>query len=257
MMKIFLINLDKNIDRMELSKKQLDAMGVDYERVSAVYGKELSFDERRRAVNRFRCWCAHTLRMRDGEIGCALSHYGIYRRMIDENIPYACILEDDNFYCKGFVAILKYIESKINLDLPEVILLSNGSAKAPKSKEFVIEECIYDSGTYAYVLTNIAARNLLLENYPMHVPCDEWRRWVRRGAIRLYHAFPTVVMQMNYAMRLKGESNIYYKSDVADDNMIIVVRLPVLKRFFFKAKRAIGLSIDRLIPYKGARGNIK
>ena len=41
-MKVYVINLDKNVERMLSMKAQLDRFGLVYERFPAIYGKQLS-----------------------------------------------------------------------------------------------------------------------------------------------------------------------------------------------------------------------
>lgn len=192
-MKIFLVNMDRNSERLVAADAQLKSLGVSYERFSAVDGATLSFEVRKAAVNRFRWRCAVGRSVRVGEIGCAMSHYSIYRRMIEEGIPVVCVLEDDVVLADAFPEQLKRVEEWVNPDLPQVVLLSNHTPQTAEGPAIVPAE--RDMYTEGYVLTLPAARALLRANWPMQVPCDHWGRWVKRGAIALYHAFPTVCSQ--------------------------------------------------------------
>ena len=78
-MKTFVINLAKNNDRMLIMHAQLKRLGIKYERVDALYGKDMDSESKCRAVRTFRWHCAIGRRARDSEIGCALSHYKIYQ----------------------------------------------------------------------------------------------------------------------------------------------------------------------------------
>ena len=73
-MKCFVINLKKNADRMNKVASRLRALNIEFERIEAVYGKELSLEEKRASVNSFRWWCTKGYKIRDGEIGCTCSH---------------------------------------------------------------------------------------------------------------------------------------------------------------------------------------
>ena len=140
-MKVFLINLDVDKKRLAVADAQLRQLGVEYERIPAVYGKALSEAERRVAVNRFRWWCAIGRPILPGEIGCALSHYHIYRRLIDESIPYACILEDDVVLEREFKDQLAFVESRLSPKDPDVILLSN------HTKECCSTQCLKEASS--------------------------------------------------------------------------------------------------------------
>ncbi len=57
-MKVFLVNLDCDTARLMSADEQLKRLDIQYERVSAVYGKNLPAEERRVAFHLFRWWCA-------------------------------------------------------------------------------------------------------------------------------------------------------------------------------------------------------
>ena len=73
------INMDRDYDRMQAVGKQLESLGIIYNRFSAADAKRLDQSELKGAVNRFRWWCSVGLPVRIGEIGCAMSHYVIYK----------------------------------------------------------------------------------------------------------------------------------------------------------------------------------
>lgn len=91
--KIFVINLDRSKNRWLESQNQLN--GCEVERVSAVDGAKLEaellnacFDE---GLNRQRYHKVLT----SGEIGCYLSHRKVWQKIVDKNLDFALVLEDD------------------------------------------------------------------------------------------------------------------------------------------------------------------
>lgn len=240
-MKVYLINLDKDIERLAAADAQLKRLGVDYERVSAVYAKELPQEELDGAVNKFRWWCAMGREARVGEIGCAMSHYMIYRKIIAEKIPIACILEDDVILDDRFPEVLKNIEAKYDLDEPSVVLLSDHTKRegvsAGAETGFALECSRRDMFAEGYVLGGICSRHLLASNWPMQVPCDHWGRWVKTRMIKLYHARPTVCSQ----------DQSQYESETAGVGFFDVKNLKVVPLAFHKLKRLIGKIIDGVL----------
>ena len=234
-MKVFVINLDKDKDRMASVDSQLRRFGVGYERVSGVYAKELPKEERKMAVNRFRWWCAIGRPIVPAEIGCALSHYNIYRSMKPGEA--VCILEDDVIMTDDFPGRLREVESFVDARRPQIIMLS--SHNWPQSGSGIIRSksamC-----TDVYVITQPAAKALLKANLPMQVPCDHWWRWERKGLIELYHALPTTVSQNQAQFGTSTQAN-------ADD----VSKYPLLKWCLHKAKRLVGKTIDGLLTGLG------
>ncbi len=233
-MKVFLVNLDRDKERLASIDRQLKTIVIDYERVSAVYGKDLSVAERRATFNPFRWWCAMGRPVAPAEIGCALSHYNIYRRMVaDENLAYCGILEDDVALSPEFKMTLEEVGRWIDPSKPQVVILNDHQNKYRTLPPGIHLSRYGGSCTDGYVLTRMAARNLLDANLPIIVPCDTWGRWVRQGRIELYHAVPAVVRQKQEVF---GSTTSEQRVDVS--------RLSFPKRVLHKAKRAIGKSLD-------------
>jgi glycosyl transferase family 25 len=69
-------------------------LGLTPEFISAVDGRELTVEQRAR-YDRPAARRIYGVDMSDSEIGCYLSHFSIYQKMVAERIPLALILEDD------------------------------------------------------------------------------------------------------------------------------------------------------------------
>lgn len=239
-MKVYVINLAKDAERLAAVDSQLRRLGVAYERVDAIYAKSLDLQVKRAAVNRFRWWCAMGRRIRTGEIGCALSHRKVYRQMMDEELPLACILEDDVILDDRFPVLLERIESVYDSNSRDVVLLSNHTSEkwiAKAGESWALSRTNCDMYTEGYVIGLKAAQVLVDLNWPMQVPCDHWGRWVKLGAIKLYHAFPTVC----------GQDQTQYVSRTVTEGAFDVRHLSSAALVWYKFKRAIGLAIDNLL----------
>jgi hypothetical protein len=73
--------------------------GVDYEFFYGAYGGDLD-------VTPYRELGSGLTR---GQLSCALSHYQIYQKIVDENIENALILEDDCFFGENILNIEQYV----------------------------------------------------------------------------------------------------------------------------------------------------
>ena len=95
---VFVINLKRSEERKLRMENLLAPLGLKYTFIEAVDGRALSSEEIADAQHRGRGitekWPQREA-LTAGEIGCALSHLKAYRRIVDENLDYACILEDD------------------------------------------------------------------------------------------------------------------------------------------------------------------
>jgi Glycosyltransferase involved in LPS biosynthesis len=233
-MKIFLVNLDKATERLASAEGQLKSQDIDYERIPAVYGKDLPAESITTQYNAFRWWCAMGRPVALAEIGCALSHYNIYRRMMsDESLAFCCILEDDVALSPQFGSTLQEVERWIDPTKPQIVILNDHQNKYGYLPRGIHRSCYGGTCTDGYVLTRVAARNLLETNLPIIVPCDTWGRWVRLGRIELYHAVPSVVRQMQETF---GSTTSEHRVDVSGFSFP--------KRLLHKVKRTIGKSLD-------------
>lgn len=191
-MKVLVVNLDRNPERFVSVSRRLSELGVEFERISAVDGSALAPEVRRDSVNRFRWWCAVGRTPSPAEIGCAKSHYGIYERISEP----VCVIEDDVEISADFQKVLRQVGDFLDPSRPQVVLLSDRFGR--RQEKDVVADAVVRSRkglfTDGYVITPSAARALLKLNGRLSVPCDWWARWVRCGAIELYHA-PTVIRQ--------------------------------------------------------------
>lgn len=211
-MKAYLINLERNVDRLKSASRQLEALGIRYERFPAVDGSALTDDDRKRVMARFHARMARHNPLTKGELGCALSHAAIWRKMVEERIPVALVFEDDVQLSDGFTRALARVTESVDVGRAQVYLFSDGLFR-PFAETDGVSESIERLegprlklvwGTEAYVMTLPAARNLLGANYPIVTPTDWWDRWGRRGLVEVHRVYPLTARQ-------KRES---YPSDV-------------------------------------------
>lgn len=76
---MFYINLDRRPDKNQIIQKELEKHGITAERFPAVDGQTLQATDK----------------LMPGEIGCALSHAGILKLMVEHSWKNVLILEDD------------------------------------------------------------------------------------------------------------------------------------------------------------------
>ena len=96
--KIFVLTIPSFTDRIENMKQRLE--GVDYEFFCGTYGGDLDVTPYREAGSR----------LTRGQLSCALSHYNIYKKIVEEDIQNALILEDDCIFTENINRIEEYAE---------------------------------------------------------------------------------------------------------------------------------------------------
>lgn len=106
-MKVFVINLKRSPERRAFMKKQLDALGMDYEFIEATDGKELSDEEIKNIYDEEASLKFLRVPLTRGEIGCAHSHIKTYQKIVNDNLDYALVLEDDSILEPSLFSLLK------------------------------------------------------------------------------------------------------------------------------------------------------
>src|SRR5579862_5964890 len=93
--RIFIISLARSRERRRRMVEQIEAVGFDnVVLVDAVDGRQLDVDGLIRSGRLVRnSWTGRHLNA--GEIGCLLSHVEVWRRMRDEGLSTALVMEDD------------------------------------------------------------------------------------------------------------------------------------------------------------------
>jgi len=99
---VYLINMDKDIDRLEKVTKECNKVDIKFQRFSGVNPKILPEEEKNKYITKFcQKYCTN------GMIGCGISHLKIYEDVINNNYNNVLILEDDVYFEDDFHYILK------------------------------------------------------------------------------------------------------------------------------------------------------
>ena len=94
---LYLINLDSRADRLG---KMIPRLGdIPFNRVAAVDGQNLDVREFISPTAKYP--------LAKNEIACILSHKLVWQKIVDENKPYACILEDDVHLSSSFPQFIR------------------------------------------------------------------------------------------------------------------------------------------------------
>lgn len=190
-MKIFIVNLKKSVERRQKMEEQLLALGLSAEFIEAVDGRLLSDDERKRVTAEV------NYAFLPGEIGCALSHQKIYKKMIDENIDNALILEDDVVLNEEFKNVMEQIS--VPAVRPSIILLSRSNKffKKPLKKlthKHSLHKTLHATTTHSYIINKSAANSLLNGLSPVWIVADKWGLFEDMSLVDVYSVVPHPVL---------------------------------------------------------------
>ncbi|MEQ1755579.1 MAG: glycosyltransferase family 25 protein [Micropepsaceae bacterium] len=187
---VFLINLEKDRDRLAVMSDQLGMLSIPFERIDAVYGTKMPewirpyfLDADGRIASK----------LLPGEVGCYASHLLVLKRIADSGRP-ALVLEDDVEISPDFPSILNSISQ-----LPqgwEIIRLSNPYKRSYvpvsriNSNYQAVKFTHVSPSTGAYLVTPEGARKFLDWKQLRSLPVDQDMRRVWDCKLVTYGIFP-------------------------------------------------------------------
>ena len=175
-MHIFVINMDKDIERLKKVQESAQINNINFERIPGLSINNEYIDKSPEITQNMKLFGTK------GMIGCFLAHKKAWSKIVFDNIPYAIICEDDIKFSSNFNIEIQNIEKDItSLDF-DILILScllggkppnkyNGLDKFSKiffksekykkidDKYFIPE---FFSGTQCYILTLQSAKKLLM-----------------------------------------------------------------------------------------------
>ena len=188
--KIYIINLERATERLEKVISELEKIGgqfSNYTVFKAIDGKTISEDEIKKLltldaqysfyINAFNY---DQIRSR-GEVGCYLSHLGVWKDMVKNNYNNVIILEDDVFSNMTSQQINKNLDYlPLDYDVAHLGWFSRYEGNyLKKSTNWVVPvdnnkrfSMIY--GTYSYMLSNKGAKELIANAIPINMQVDSY-----------------------------------------------------------------------------------
>ncbi|WP_345828583.1 glycosyltransferase family 25 protein [Erwinia sp. HDF1-3R] len=249
-MKIFVINLKKSVFRREAITSRLDELGLEFELLDAVDGRDMSEEERR----------VHTKELNyaflPGEIGCALSHQKAYKRMIDNNISEALILEDDALLPDCLPSLLS--NEMLTSSKPGILLLSrvNKYIKKPTRSLngiFSVHSVHNATTAHSYIINLSGAKNLLRSLYPIWMTSDKWSLFEDYSLVNIEAIIPEPV-----TLGENAKTSTINHSKCDDDILKVkketweklMKKRPVRVRVKHRLRRAITPIFNKIIDQK-------
>jgi glycosyl transferase family 25 len=197
---VYVINLDKDTERLEKIDAQLRRYGIAYERFPAILGVTVGSHP---AFSSFcNTFCTDSMK------GCALSHTRIWKEMIEKDYKAVLILEDDAILADDFDARFRATWSQVPSDY-DILYLGCGFkcendsfvpavvnkvlGHTPEQVDDKIKSVSGSVGFYGYVLKNDAARKL--KSAPIHTHIDlQMQFWIQEYDLAAYSVNPLLVL---------------------------------------------------------------
>lgn len=179
---IFMINLKRRPERRVKMELTLNELGIEYTYFEAVDGRKLTDEalvEKGITLMPEYSDPYHKRPMKMGEIGCFLSHYAIWERIVENNLKEVLILEDDikfePYFREHSEELIKEARSIGGYDL-----IYFGRKRLDEAENFIensssFVQVSYTYWTLGYVITLEGAKKLLAaEPLKKLLPVDEF-----------------------------------------------------------------------------------
>jgi glycosyl transferase family 25 len=172
----WVINLDKDHERLQRITQQLAPTGLAWTRVSAVYGRDLPPDEQRRLLDHAAYRRKHGMEPALGELGCYLSHLAVMRALLASPHRCALVLEDDVLLTPALRPVLEGLLAQPDRwDMVKLSAVHSGTPQpvlelaAGHRLAVMLSRC---TGSSAYLVNRRAAQRYVDGLLPMSLPYD-------------------------------------------------------------------------------------
>ncbi|QPZ91612.1 glycosyltransferase family 25 protein [Thioclava electrotropha] len=173
---ILVISLQDAAERRAMVSKQLEALGLSFQFFDAIDGRSGLPAAYESQVDRPGTELYFGRPMSDGEYACALSHLAVYRKIIEEKLPGAIVLEDDAILGSAFALFL----TERGYEHAPLIQLDHLNARVRRmgATTIGIESCtlwrLHSNAFLAtgYAINQQAASFILEQALPLRSPAD-------------------------------------------------------------------------------------
>jgi len=225
MVKSYIINLDRNADRMQAAAERMAQLKMDYERFSAVDGSKISdadfesFKQARPRGNTGKSW-------NRGQMGCFLSHYALWEKAAASADPYTAIFEDDihlSDSLPAFLADSSWIPAGFDVIRLETSTNRLLLSRAPVSqfhdrKVYGVHSTSWCAG--GYIISRDCAKYLVGLPASMHDTADHFLFSFENPAvadkIKIAQVVPALCVQDKFFYADAG--HVKFKSQIIEDH---------------------------------------
>ena len=209
---VYVISLARSQERRASIRHRLDTLSVAYEIVDAVDGSTLDLSQYadRLRLDKYRIKFGNALS--PGEVGCFLSHYGLWERMIAEKSEIALILEDDAVWDDDFTDVimrlsaiewqwdLVLLSAGENISVDRVLCSVGDNRQLTRHKRRVWT-------TAAYLIHLSAAEKLLLHCWEIRACIDALYAEYWKNDVSFYFVDPPPARQSGAETSIAGKTS--------------------------------------------------
>jgi len=189
--KTYIVNLATSTARKKYMQELLDGYGfIKQEFVDAVDGRVFSPEERAKAFDDRTCYRRYGRYVNGGEVGCTLSHFKCYNRLVQSNEKFILIFEDDITIIRDLNSLdLEKVSEFMAIDEPRIMFLS-GDYWYWDNKP--ITRVFSAVGSYAYFINRTAAQTITKYIARPSNVADDWDVYKQLG-VKLFAVHPYMI----------------------------------------------------------------
>ena len=177
--------------RMASIRANLEALGLPFERLPAVMGKDVPEWEKLVDLPAY-AWRNRLDTPRAGEVGCYLSHLKAMETFLRTDAPWCVILEDDVKVLPACAEVLRCLAEKDDWDLVKLFNFHSGmpvTKRALAGGHRLVAHLTRTTSSAAYVVNRRAAETLVKSMRPISEQVDHaldrpWETGLRTRGIR-------------------------------------------------------------------------
>ena len=197
--KVYVINLDRDTERLQKTKQQLDKLNIEFTRFPAILGAQV------KTSNHLTDFCLKYCT--DGIKGCAMSHKTIWEDMLKNNYKHVLVLEDDVSFSDDFEHLFKtgwdqvpkdfdmfYLGCNFNCDDSHTIpkVYNEVLGQVPKRINSHILRVYGSIGFHGYIISNECAKKV--KHLPIHNHIDaQMVEWINKHKMNAYSMKPLII----------------------------------------------------------------
>lgn len=223
---VYAINLKKDIEKRAHIERNILKTGFNYYIYDAVYGAELTEEYLADIYNEKNAIAYRGRPLSKGEIGCFLSHAGVWQSFLSSEKEIAVIVEDDVDFTDGFSDVVFEI-LKLDNESWDIILLGGHSKNSRDTKvvtslwgrvffkDFSLRKPVEKvMGCYGYVINKKSVLKIIEDTKYIFKPVDHHTGDYKN--FKLYCVFPPVVKNNDFYSK---EMHSMQDRDVLKKNM--------------------------------------
>jgi glycosyl transferase family 25 len=248
--KTFVINLANATERRKNIEKQLKNLDIEYEIIDAIYGKDLNKESPLAHLVDWEWADANAFWVSKGLLACTLSHLKACKAVIEQNLDYGLILEDDTWLTSEIPIFLEQVGTYLQQD--EAILLYYSAwnkctlstknalqlSKMPKIRILYPTKNLEIITANAYILSREACQKLIDFQTPMKATSDSWKVFMDNGAIQQIRCtYPFLAKAADFKSTIDYIDNNSWKGKVL--NWIDKYKIPIIYQYLKYRRRKL------------------